>query len=38
MILLQLFLTFLKVEKANKDLLAVKHMTEDDLDVVYGNV
>ena len=31
-------LTFLKVEKANKDLLAVKHMTEDDLDVVYGNV
>ena len=31
-------LTFLKVEKANKDLLATKHMTEDDLDVVYGNV
>ena len=28
----------LKVEKANKELLEEKHMTEDDVDTVYGNV
>ena len=31
-------LSRLKVEKANKELLEEKHMTEDELDVVYGNV
>lgn len=28
----------LKVEKANKELLEIKHMTEDNVEVVYGNV
>ena len=31
-------LSRLKVEKANKELLEKKHMTEDDVEVVYGNV
>ena len=31
-------LSQLKVEKANKELLEKKHMTEDDVEVVYGNV
>ena len=31
-------LSQLKVEKANKKLLDEKHMTEDDVEVVYGNV
>ena len=31
-------LTQLKVEKANAEILAEKHMTEDDMEPVYGNV
>ena len=31
-------LTQLKVEKANAEILAEKHMTEDDVEPVYGNV
>ena len=31
-------LSRLKVEKANKELLEEKHMTEDDVDTVYGNL
>ena len=33
-----LLLSRLKVEKANAELLKKKHMTEDDVEVVYGNV
>ena len=33
-----LLLSSLKVEKANAKLLEMKKMTEDDLDVVYGNI
>ena len=33
-----LLLSRLKVEKANAELLEEKHMTEDDVEVVYGNI
>ena len=36
--LVAVLLSRLKVEKANKELLEEKHMTEDDVEVVYGNV
>ena len=35
---IMVLLTQLKVEKANAEILAEKHMTEDDVEPVYGNV
>ena len=37
-VVVAVLLSRLKVEKANKELLEEKHMTEDDVDTVYGNV